>query len=87
MAHTPLADVLGCVRTLLASQRADGTTDRQLLADFIERRDECAFAALVHRHGAMVHNVCRRTLRNATDAEDAFQATFACGAGRNSVKP
>jgi RNA polymerase sigma factor (sigma-70 family) len=76
MAHTPLADVLVCVRTMLASQRADAMTDRQLLADFVERRDEWAFAALVHRHGAMVLSVCRRTLRDATDAEDAFQATF-----------
>jgi RNA polymerase sigma factor (sigma-70 family) len=61
---------------MLASQRAEAMSDRQLLADFVERRDEFAFAALVHRHGAMVLNVCCRALRDATDAEDAFQATF-----------
>ena len=37
---------------------------------------ETAFAALVDRHGPMVLRVCRATLRDAHDAEDAFQATF-----------
>jgi RNA polymerase sigma factor (sigma-70 family) len=46
------------------------------LEAFIVRREERAFAALVHRHGPMVLNVCRRVLRDAFAAEDAFQATF-----------
>src|SRR5262245_60652018 len=53
-----------------------GTDDRQLLARFCRHRDEEAFAALVRRHGPMVLGVCRRLLRHAQDAEDAFQATF-----------
>jgi RNA polymerase sigma factor (sigma-70 family) len=53
---------------------ADG--DGQLLARFVAARDECAFAALVHRHGPMVLGVCRRLLQHEQDAEDAFQATF-----------
>jgi len=53
-----------------------GLTDGQLLAAFINRKDETAFEAMVRRHGPMVLNVCRRVLRNAHDADDAFQATF-----------
>ncbi len=51
-------------------------SDRQLLERFAHHKDEDAFAALVQRHGPMVHGVCRRVLRRAEDAEDAFQATF-----------
>src|SRR6516165_8747626 len=51
-------------------------SDGELLACFIERREETAFAALVRRHGPMVLGVCRRILRNPHDADDAFQATF-----------
>jgi RNA polymerase sigma factor (sigma-70 family) len=51
-------------------------SDAELLELFAERRDELAFAELVRRHGPMVLGICRRTLHNAADAEDAFQATF-----------
>jgi cytochrome c peroxidase len=51
-------------------------SDPVLLERFCEQRDEAAFAALLHRHGAMVLGVCRSVLRNESDAQDAFQATF-----------
>jgi len=51
-------------------------TDCQLLEEFVLRRSDAAFAALVVRHGPMVLAVCRRFLANAHDAEDAFQTTF-----------
>jgi RNA polymerase sigma factor (sigma-70 family) len=50
--------------------------DKQLLAGFIERGDEAAFATLVGRHGPLVWRACRHALGHEQDAEDVFQATF-----------
>src|SRR5258708_5370122 len=61
-----------------AADRQDegGLTDGELVQQYVTRRDEAAFEALVRRHGSMVLGVCERVLRNRADAEDAFQATF-----------
>ena len=76
MATPPINDVMQYLRESLAPREGTDRTDEQLLASFIEKRDEAAVAALIQRHGAMVWGVCRRVLRNQHDAEDAFQATF-----------
>src|SRR5262249_4781437 len=55
---------------------AAASSDEQLLADYLARRSDEAFAALLGRHGPMVLNVCRRILHDAHAAEDVFQATF-----------
>jgi RNA polymerase sigma factor (sigma-70 family) len=71
MSTAPLAAALTSLR-----QDAAERSDRQLLDAYAAANDQSAFAALVRRHGPMVLGVCRRLLRDAHDAEDAFQATF-----------
>jgi hypothetical protein len=75
MPKQSLNDLIHMVRRLAG--QAEGTlADAELLARFVQRRDEAAFEALVWRHGQLIWNVCQRLLRNPQDAEDAFQATF-----------
>jgi RNA polymerase sigma factor (sigma-70 family) len=76
MAINPLRETLNYLRQILPSSREGALSDSQLLTRFIATRDEAAFAALVQRHGPMVLGICRRVLRHAQDAEDAFQASF-----------
>ena len=51
-------------------------TDAELLDRYLAGEDEAAFAEIVRRHGPMVYGVCRRVLRDAHEADDAFQAVF-----------
>src|SRR6516225_2591326 len=76
MATAQMDTVIRHLRRTVSRQDGAGWTDGQLLASFIEQKDEAAFEALVRRHGQMVFGVCRRVLGNHHDAEDAFQATF-----------
>jgi RNA polymerase sigma factor (sigma-70 family) len=59
-----------------ASSAVMELNDAALLERFVTRRDEGAFRLLVERYGPLVLGVCRRVLRDAHLAEDAFQATF-----------
>jgi RNA polymerase sigma factor (sigma-70 family) len=73
MPANPFGLLLRQVRNLVPCEE---DRDAVLLARFINRRDEDAFAALVRRHGPLVLGLCRRWLGNLHDAEDVFQATF-----------
>jgi RNA polymerase sigma factor (sigma-70 family) len=75
MASAPVHPVIRFIRGLTARPSGD-PGDGALLARFVGERDEAAFAALLQRHGPMVHGVCRRVLGDGPDADDAFQATF-----------
>ena len=67
------------LRTLFEVGTVVGRSDGELLDLFLTTGGpaaELAFAALVERHRSMVWRVCRDTLREPNDADDAFQATF-----------
>jgi RNA polymerase sigma factor (sigma-70 family) len=76
MAGKTLTDVVRDLGRTARLQAALALSDAQLLEQFVERRDETAFEALLHRHGPLVFGVCRKLLYDVHDAEDAFQATF-----------
>jgi RNA polymerase sigma factor (sigma-70 family) len=76
MARTPIGPALRHIRCLAAGSGTSQPPDGELLERFVVRHDEAAFTAMVSRHGPLVWGVCRRLLRDAHDAEDAFQATF-----------
>ncbi len=73
------AGVMRDLHRLFRLGAVGGTTDAQLMAQFVDREDDgadAAFEVLVQRHGPMVMRVCRGVLRDEHEAEDAFQATF-----------
>ena len=76
MASAPLSAALRHVHRLFDDGAVAGLPDGRLLDRFVARRDEAAFAALVERHSALVFAVCRRSLDDPGETDDAFQATF-----------
>src|SRR5262245_49755886 len=76
MAKTDTGQLLREVRNLIGHGDPDGLPDGQLLARFVDERDESAFEVLVRRYGRLVFGVCRKVTGDAHTAEDAFQATF-----------
>lgn len=66
----------GRIQRLFETGSLSGLSDWQLLDRFARLGDQIAFELLVSRHGPMILGVCRRILRDPTDVDDAFQATF-----------
>ncbi len=76
MARGTTASGLKHLGDLFRDGTAVGLGDGELLRRYAAPRDGSAFATLLARHGPMVTAACRAVLRDAHDAEDAFQATF-----------
>ena len=76
MASDNWDQAVASIREMVLTRDAAGVSDSQLLKLFLTGHDEAAFEAIVRRHGPMILGVCKRVLQNASDAEDAFQATF-----------
>jgi hypothetical protein len=70
MTTGPINTVIQNFRRTACRQDGAGLTDGQLLARFIDGRDEAAFEALVRRHGPMVMGVCRRILARQVPGTD-----------------
>lgn len=76
MLKTKWRQTVASIRDLVLAGDTSGIDDATLLALFVSASEEAAFEAIVRRHGPLVYGVCLRVLQNASDAEDAFQATF-----------
>ncbi|MCI0642164.1 MAG: sigma-70 family RNA polymerase sigma factor [Gemmataceae bacterium] len=76
MATANLSTFLKQLSREMAAETLNELTDRQLVEQFLARREEAAFEAIVRRHGAMVYRVSWRVLGQPQETEDAFQATF-----------
>jgi len=76
MANSSASAMLQYIRKLVTVPDVGGLSDACLLRQFVGKRDEEDFTALMQRHGPLVLGVCRRILVQEQDAEDAFQATF-----------
>src|SRR5438132_6727248 len=87
MATKQVASNQRFIRKVTSRYRDDQESDRDLLRRFADQRDEDAFAALVRRHGAMVHGVGLRVFRDYQNAEDVCQATFLLLAQKSNSVP
>src|SRR5260370_42197655 len=72
----PASRLDSMLRAAISIRCQDPRSDAELLARFLNERDEQAFEALLMRHGPAVRAACRGWLRSAADIDDAAQATF-----------
>ncbi len=72
MSRSPVPKFAPRVAAEPISEEPDGL----LLARFVAEKDAEAFEALIVRHGPRVLRKCREWVRDESEVEDAFQATF-----------
>src|SRR4051795_1963416 len=76
MARPVLGEFLRRLTRGMAAETLGDRSDRDLVHQVLEDRDEASLQTIVNRHGPMVYRVCWRILQHSQDTEDAFQATF-----------
>jgi RNA polymerase sigma factor (sigma-70 family) len=72
----PLGRVVQKLRQTLQADSLATDSDAELLSRVRANRDPAALEAIVNRHGPRVLAACRKVLRDDSDIDDAFQATF-----------
>lgn len=72
----PRRELGSVIRQVIGLPHCADSSDNDLLDRFVNRGEEAAFEAMLHRHGPLVLGACRRMLIDPHDIEDAFQATF-----------
>jgi hypothetical protein len=76
MARVHLASAFNQIHRLFDEGTLAGLPVVRLLERYLSERDDVAFETIVKRHGRMVMSVCQGVVRDANDADDAFQAAF-----------
>lgn len=79
MANLQSGTIQRDLATIFRGGELRAESDAALVERFLAERGEDrerAFAALVERHGGMVDRICRRTLGDGHEAQDACQAVF-----------
>ena len=64
------------LQSIATHEIGESLSDAELLSRFVRKPDAFDFGILLRRHGPMIYAVCRRTLCDVHDVEDAFQATI-----------
>ena len=73
---TGMRSLLGQLRATSGRDEWTDFDDAELIRRHLARREDGAFAELVHRHAGAVYGMCRRHLLHPADLEDAFQIAF-----------
>jgi DNA-directed RNA polymerase specialized sigma24 family protein len=64
------------LREAVGADHLSAAPDADLLARYLQDREDAAFTELVRRHGPAVLAECRSTIGDPSITEDAFQAVF-----------